>query len=69
MRSILLQIMMKIILTFYKPETNELKERFKMPLQRLDLIIEQSKMLVEIAGKVKYEFEQELGIENEKLIE
>jgi len=51
---------------FYKPGTNELKEKYKLPLKRLSFMIAQSKMLVEIAKNGKeglnelYQIEEEI---------
>jgi hypothetical protein len=51
---------------FYEPGTNELKQKYKLPLDRLNTLIAQSKMLVEIAKDAKeglnelYKIEEEL---------
>ncbi len=51
---------------FYKPGTNELKRKYKLPFSLLNQLIEQSKMLVEIAGEAKNHFEREMVIQEKK---
>ncbi len=46
---------------FYKQDSNELKEKVKLPFKRLDRIISLSKMLVDGAENAKNELNNEFG--------
>ncbi len=43
---------------FYSPGTNELKEKFNLPFQRLDHIVNLSKMLVDVAEDGKNQLQE-----------
>lgn len=50
---------------FYKPGTNELKDKFKLPFERLDRIVFLSKMLVDVAKDGKKDLNEIYKIKDE----
>lgn len=51
--------------TFYKPNTNNLKEKYKLPFKSLDALITSSEILVKSAENIRDELNREFNFENE----